>query len=150
MSLVLSSFNGASTPFVPGGSAAKRKLPPSRASWRGLSEMSDGRNFKQYGKNLKFEECRSEAALVAFLKAKHPVKTVACVAADTGTAADTIGQWLRGYSRPGFGHIGALIYAYRAEFVYAVYYHSRAWSGPAWKPPQTSAERPFEELRQRG
>jgi hypothetical protein len=134
---LVSSTCGASTPFLREANAAKRSYPPSsRASWRGSSVMSDAEKTKLGGKEAKLD--RLELAL-AFLRAKHPFKTADCVAAQTGISANTISKWLRGESRPGWGHTMALIGVYGADFLWASSPQSRVWLAPARK---------LEELRQ--
>jgi hypothetical protein len=121
---LVSSINGTPMPFPTEGSAAKRLGPPSRASWRGLAGMSSMRKSKLARKEAKLD--RLELAL-AFLKTKHPVKTAECVAADTGIAPGTVLKWLRGVSRPGWGHTMSLIGAYGADFLWASSPQSRVW-----------------------
>lgn len=124
------SINGASTPFLVKGGAAKR-YAPTRLSSRGLSPMSET-------KNLKTEKSRIDFAL-DFLRSKHPLKTAQCVAAETGISFKTVHSWLCGNSKPGWHHTLALIGAYGPEFLAAVCPQSRVWIEPARK---------LEELRQ--
>lgn len=89
-------------------------------------------------KNLKSEKNRIDLAL-EFLRAKHPLKTAQCVAADTGISFKTVHSWLLGNSKPGWHHTLQLIGTYGPEFLAAVCPSSRVWVEPARK---------LEELRQ--
>ena len=89
-------------------------------------------------KNLKSEKNRIDFAL-EFLRAKHPLKTAQCVAAETGISFKTVHSWLCGNTKPGWHHTLALIGAYGPEFLAAVCPQSRIWIEPA---------RRLEELRQ--
>ena len=67
------------------------------------------------------------ARAVAFLRSRHPVKTSAAVAADTGLQAETIKKWLDRSSAPSFAAVFALIGAYGPAFIAAVMEHPPAW-----------------------
>jgi hypothetical protein len=130
MSLMGSSFDGAPTPFFVKGGAAKRTFP-TRSSSRGLDEMF-------YRKQVKADRADVNLAL-SFLKQRHPSKTADCVAAETGISPNTVAQWFKGNSKPGWHHTWALIGAYGPEFLAAICPRSRVWVEPARK---------LEELRQ--
>jgi hypothetical protein len=93
--------------------------------------MSDGSKINIDGNRIEFA--------LAFLRAKHPVKTADCVSVETGISANTVHHWLRGESTPRWTHTLALIGAYGPEFLAAVCPNSRVWIEPA---------RRLEELRQ--
>jgi hypothetical protein len=67
------------------------------------------------------------ARVAAFLRGRFPVKTAECVAAETGVAAETVRQWLKGVARPGFPHLLALIGAYGPEFLSAMFPNAPRW-----------------------
>lgn len=64
---------------------------------------------------------------MAFLRSRHPVKTSAAVAADTGLQAETVKKWLDRSSAPSFAAVFALIGAYGPGFIAAVMEHPPAW-----------------------
>lgn len=124
---------GAPTPSGP-SSAAKRSITPRPVS-RGVSEMF-------YRKSVKSDHADVNPALV-FLRERHPVKTADSVAAETGISANTVAQWFKGNSRPGWAHTNALISAYGPEFLAAVCPSCRSWLDPVLQ------ERRQQELERR-
>jgi hypothetical protein len=93
------------------------------------------------------------ARVAAFLRARHPVKTAAAAAAETGVAAETIKTWLKGAAQPGFSHLLALITAYGPEFLSALLPEA-AWLDAARRAAEqraledeiAAAQRRFAEL----
>jgi transcriptional regulator with XRE-family HTH domain len=80
-------------------------------------------------------------AAIAFFRARHPVKTADFVAAETGISRETVAQWLKRNSRPGWRHVFALIAAYGPEFLAAVYQRAPRWiDGAARQARQQALE----------
>jgi hypothetical protein len=71
-----------------------------------------------------------------FLRRRHPSKTVANVAAETGCTTHQVGKWLEGASAPNGAAMTALIAAYGPEFLAAV-----MPDAPAWLDAALQAER---------
>ena len=65
--------------------------------------------------------------IAAFLRTRHPTKTAECVQAEADIPADTVRQWLKGVSRPGFVGLLSLIGAYGPEFLAAALPNAPAW-----------------------
>ncbi|MBN6821723.1 hypothetical protein ACXR8U_13935 [Methylobacterium radiotolerans] len=61
------------------------------------------------------ERADSVGRLGAFLRARHPIKTAANVAADTGVHVDTVQKWLDSGCAPSWPAALALLLAYGAE-----------------------------------
>lgn len=69
--------------------------------------------------------------VVAFLVARHPVKTAEAIEAETGVAASTARKWLSGSSRPSFVACLALIRVYGPEFLASVMADPPSWVSKA-------------------
>ena len=63
---------------------------------------------------------KDSVALESFLRARHPFKTAAHVAADTGCSIEQVRKWLAGAAEPNHSATLRLIAAYGPEFLAAV------------------------------
>lgn len=107
--------------------------PISDLPMRGPSMLTaSGKAMKKYSGNGRTgsEERANEFRdrLVTFLRRRHPHKTAAAVAADTGIEAATVRKWLEtGNIVPSGGAVFRLILAYGPEFLCAVTPTAPAW-----------------------
>lgn len=77
-----------------------------------------------------FSEKRNDldlAGLSAWLRRRHPVKTAAAVAAETGLPEERVRKWLAGSAAPTGGSLVALLAAYGPAVLAAALTHVPAW-----------------------
>ena len=84
-------------------------VQPMNAVKRREREMVFGNNSKIFGE-----------AVVGFLRGRHPIKTAANVAADTGCSPAQIEKWLEGVAAPSGIAFARLIAAYGPDILSAV------------------------------
>jgi len=65
--------------------------------------------------------------LVAFLRERHPVKTIDCIAAETGIARTTVAKWFERGGGPSAGAFLALVGAYGPDIICAVMHSPPDW-----------------------
>lgn len=80
------------------------------------------------------EECCSadckisvNGRLGALFRARHPVKTAACVAAEIGVSERAVAGWLAGEASPGLGHVASIVAAYGPDAVAAFFKTPPEW-----------------------
>lgn len=71
-----------------------------------------------------------------FARARHPTKTAACVAAETGLPIDSVKKWLAGDAVPGGRALLALLCLYGPDLA-----HAMLNGMPAWMSSAARAER---------
>ncbi len=76
---------------------------------------------------------------LAFIRARHPVKTAECVAAETGVPASTVRRWLEHVARPSWSGFARLIFSYGAAFLVAVYPRAPKWIDEAYQQERLAA-----------
>lgn len=76
---------------------------------------------------------------VAFIRARHPVKTAESVAAETGVGAETVKKWLDGTARPSWDACWALICAYGMPFMAATILTKPQWLDDAHRAARLAA-----------
>lgn len=99
--------------------------PAARSSRRGFG--SSGTISGQGGDVLGSLSDEAAARVVAFLRARHPIRAADNVAADAGIAADTVRKWFDRASAPSFGAMLLLIRAYGPEILAAAFERPPQW-----------------------
>ena len=79
------------------------------------------------------------ARAIEFLRRRHPVKTAECVEAVSGVPLETVRQWLKGVSKPGWFHGLALVSAYGPEFLAAALPNAPSWLDAAVRAQKRAA-----------
>lgn len=72
--------------------------------------------------------------LADFLRRRHPAKTAACVASETGLPPDSVKKWLSGEVQPNGRAVMALICAYGPELI-----SSSVKDAPSWCDTEAKA-----------
>ncbi len=135
-----------SAPFALGDLFDRRTPPMQPASVKRMRES--GQKLRTSGRI----DAHSRAdRIAAFLRAQHPLKTPACVEAETGIPAATVRKWLEQGYTPSGDAILTLIDRYEDAFLTAVFPDRRgAWFAEATRRrEQRQLERQIGDLQRK-
>lgn len=78
-------------------------------------------------------------AIITFLRRRHPVKLIDCVAAETGIPPKTIAKWIERENVPSGLALLRLIMAYGPDFLVSIYPNAPQWLSTAARQKRLSA-----------
>lgn len=106
------------------GSSSATLFPSIRRTKPSSSPRSSGSGM---GQSSEFVPTDVGARVTAFLRRRHPFKTAARVAGDTGCGVDAVEKWLERASTPSGAAMLRLFLAYGPDFICAVVDEPPAW-----------------------